>query len=107
MLSSIRYPGVDVSAIRGKMYYYGRGVKQDYAEAVKYLGSGGNDSESLFLLGEMYHEGLGVKADQKKALEYLNQSADLGYVPAMAMLGTMYFEGKGTPKDYEMAVRWL
>ena len=49
----------------GRMYSYGRGVKQNHKEAVKWyrLSAEQGDADAQFNLGLMYHKGQGVLQD--------------------------------------------
>ncbi|MBJ1839458.1 sel1 repeat family protein, partial [Neisseria meningitidis] len=49
----------------GMMYAEGRGVRQDYAEAVRWTRQAADqgDAQAQFLLGLMYAEGRGVRQD--------------------------------------------
>ena len=58
----------------GLDYFYGRGVKQDYKIAFRYLqlASKLGDKDAQVYLSAMYLEGLGVKKDINKS-EYWNK----------------------------------
>ena len=58
-------------------YYEGKGVAQDYAEALKWLRRGANnfDARARYKLGEMYYEGKGVTKDYMQAYMWLNLAA--------------------------------
>ena len=66
----------------GEMYYFGRGVEQDYSKAVQ-LFECSTEVRSYALpnyyLGDCYHHGLGVKSDWYKAKEYYKKAIELGY----------------------------
>lgn len=64
----------------GTMYFNGEGVKQDYAEALKWFqkAAGQGIPNAQFNVGVMYYKGLGVKQDTQKALEWLQKAADQG-----------------------------
>ena len=66
------------------MYCYGRGEKQDYAEAVSwYLRAaehGSTDAE--YSLGHMYSCGQGVQRDDEKAIEWFRRAAAHGSADA-------------------------
>ena len=53
----------------GFMYENGRGVAQDYAEAMRWYrkAAGQGDADAQFNLGVMYQEGRGVKQDYVQA----------------------------------------
>lgn len=59
-------------AVLGAAYYTGRGVRQDYKQAVEYLKSAGNEPLALKLLSDAYAKGNGVEKDAKKSALYSN-----------------------------------
>ncbi|XOC34472.1 sel1 repeat family protein [Haemophilus influenzae] len=62
------------------MYNDGKGVKQDYAEAIKWYQKAAEQdyAKAQFNLGTMYHNGEGVKRDLSKAKEWLRKACDKG-----------------------------
>ena len=80
---SSRDEGAELYA-RGEMYCYGRGERQDYAEAVRwYLKAaehGSTDAE--YSLGHMYSCGQGVQRDNEKAIEWFRRAAEHGSADA-------------------------
>ncbi|MDD6546232.1 MAG: hypothetical protein PUG73_06805 [Pseudomonadota bacterium] len=80
---SSRDDGAELYA-RGEMYCYGRGERQDYAEAVRwYLKAaehGSTDAE--YSLGHMYSCGQGVQRDNEKAIEWFRRAAEHGSADA-------------------------
>ena len=80
---SSRDDGAELYA-RGEMYCYGRGERQDYAEAVRwYLRAaehGSTDAE--YSLGHMYSCGQGVQRDNEKAIEWFRRAAAHGSADA-------------------------
>lgn len=90
------------------MYYYGRGVPQDYAEAVRWYRKAADqsDAEAEYYLGFMYHEGKGIPRDTAESGRWCRKAADQGYGKAEFALGNMYHEGKEVSQDYAEAGRW-
>lgn len=92
----------------GEMYYYGYGVWEDHAEAVKWFrqaaeqGHAGGQNN----LGEMYYHGEGVEMDYAEAVKWYRRSAEQGYASGQVNLGYMYQYGYGVEKDYAEAVKW-
>jgi TPR repeat protein len=84
------------------MYYFGRGVPQDYSEAVRWYRKAADqgDSQAQFNLGLMYHDGRGVPPDQAEAFNLYRRSAEQGDVKAQSALGYAYYNGEGVPLDY-------
>ncbi|HHF6601734.1 TPA: tetratricopeptide repeat protein [Haemophilus influenzae] len=64
----------------GNMYNDGKGVKQDYAEAIKWYQKAAEQdyAKAQFNLGTMYHNGEGVKRDLSKAKEWFRKACDKG-----------------------------
>jgi TPR repeat protein len=64
----------------GLLYYYGRGVPRDYAQARKLYEQGIalGDAASMNDLGILYSEGDGVPRDSKTARQWFEKAAALG-----------------------------
>ena len=61
----------------GTCCFYGRGTRQDYGEARKYLEQvDWNNREAFYCLGVIYGRGLGVAEDIPKAVKYLQDAKD-------------------------------
>ena len=86
----------------------GRGVRQDYAEAVRHyrraaeLGHAG----AQFALAEMYKNGDGIAKDIDQALHWYRAAAAQGEAGAELMLGVLYESGVGVTVDLAEAARW-
>ena len=94
--------------ILGFMYYKGKGVTQDYKEAVKWYRLSAEQGYAIaqFNLGLMYYEGQGVPQDHKEAFKWYRLAAEQGLAEAQYNLGFMYSDGQGVPQDYNEAVKW-
>lgn len=92
----------------GEAYYFGRGVKQDYAEAVKWYRRAGDHGHAAAQnnLGQMYKIGEGVPQDHAEAVKWYKKAAEKGDAQAQSNLGIAYFKGRGIPQDYAEAVKW-
>jgi TPR repeat protein len=68
----------------GIRYYSGKGVPQDYTEAVKWyrMAAEQGDAQAQYNLGIMYLEGKGVPQDDTAAYMWLNLSAAQGNAKA-------------------------
>ena len=88
----------------GNLYYYGRGVQQDYKVAMDwYLKGAGRYSEaSETMIGTMYWEGHGVEQNYSKAVEWYQKNEKYSQ-DSQFYLGRAYEEGKGVLKDLEKA----
>lgn len=93
----------------GVMYHTGRGVPQDYVEAVRWyrLAADQGDARAQTSLGEMYEFGRGVPQDSEEAARLYRLAADQGDTPAQTNLGVMYELGRGVLQDYVLAHMWL
>jgi len=65
----------------GVMYDNGKGVRQDYTEAMKWykLAAAQGDALAQYNLGGMYDRGIGVKQDKRQAKEWFGKACDNGY----------------------------
>ncbi len=105
----------DAQSKLGFMYQKGKGVPQDYAEAMKWYRKAAKQGlrGAQYNLGVMYGNGLGVPQDYaeavkwyRKAEEGFRKAAEQGDAKAQYFLGVMYDKGQGVPQDYAEAVRW-
>ena len=101
----------------GKYYYFGIGVGEDDAEAVKWFEQAISDDERSLaedkmhsiggecyrLLGECYLKGYGVEEDLDKAVELLETGSHLDDDHAQYLLGVCYAGGLGVSQDPEEA----
>ena len=92
----------------GIMYSHGKGVPQDYAEAVMWYRKAAEQgyAKAQWNLGYMYQYGQGVQQDYAEAVRWYRKAAEQGYSRAQTNLGVMYYNGKGVPQDYAEAVKW-
>jgi len=99
----------DAQFTLGVRYSRGRGVPQDYAQALKWFRLAANQGKAAaqLNLGVMYHEGEGVPRDYAQALKWYRLAAAQGHAKAQYNLGAMYGKGRGVPQDYVQALKWL
>jgi TPR repeat protein len=92
----------------GRMYYQGKGVPQDYVEALRWYRKAADqgNAKAQYGLAYIYHEGKGVPRDPLVALDWFRKAADQGYARAQYALGYTYYLGKEVPQDYATAVGW-
>jgi TPR repeat protein len=90
------------------MYYVGKGVVQDYKQAVKWCAKAAEqgNAKAQGSLGAMYYLGEGVVRDYKQAVKWLTKAAEQGNATAQLHLGICYSRGKGVVQDYIEAVKW-
>jgi len=89
-------------------YYQGKGVPQDYAEAVAWYRKAADQGnrEAEYGLGFMYREGKGVPRDPTQAINWCRRAADQGYARAQYALGNVYHDGWQVSQDYATAAAW-
>jgi uncharacterized protein len=93
----------------GLLYYRGRGVQKDDAEALKWfrLAADRGDAIAEFNLGVMYAEGQGVPQDNDEAAKWYRLAADQGNPQAQYNLGLWYAQGDGGSPDNVRAHMWF
>ena len=92
----------------GVIYYEGRGVARDYAQALAWFRKAADqgDANAPFYLGVMYHDGLGVAKDNVAAVGWYRKAADQGHALAQNNLAFMYENGRGVAQDRGQALMW-
>lgn len=77
------------------MYDEGRGVKQDYQQAIQWYlkAAEQNYANSMVSLGVMYAHGQGVESSDQKALYWYQKGAELGHKMAQHHLADLYLKG--------------
>jgi TPR repeat protein len=85
----------------GGMYYYGRGVPQDYAQALQWYRKAADqgDPKAQYGIGYMYDTGRGVAQDSSVAFRWFEQAVAKGDKQAECALAAMYFSGRGVSQD--------
>jgi TPR repeat protein len=91
------------------MYADGRGVAQDYAEAVRWYRKAAEqgDATAQFNLGAMCGTGQGVAQDYAEAVRWYRKAAEQGNADAQFILGIMYANGQGVAQDDVQAHMWI
>ncbi|MCD8361682.1 MAG: sel1 repeat family protein [Lachnospiraceae bacterium] len=99
---------VPTQNLLGLNYYFGRGVKQDYAAAARSFRRAAERGSSAAqrYLGCCYACGKGVKQDYREAARWFTKAARQGDAAAEGMLGELFYYGRGVKPDYKMAVRF-
>ena len=92
----------------GWMYYVGLGVKQDYAQAVRWWTKAAEQGYAIaqFNMGFMYYYARGVKEDYAEAVRWWTNAAEQGHIRVYSYLGYMYYKGEGVEQNDAEAVRW-
>jgi len=93
----------------GAMYAIGKGVPQDFREALKWyrLAADQGDALGQNKLGSMYQEGQGVARDYNEATKWYRRAANQGNSIAQFNLGVMYRNGAGVAQDYVRSYMWF
>ena len=92
----------------GYCYYNGKGVTQDYTEAVKWYRKAAEQGNATAQcnLGYCYYSGEGVTQDYAEAVKWFRKAAEQGNAQAQCNLGYCYKYGEGVTQDYTEAVKW-
>jgi TPR repeat protein len=90
------------------MYYHGKGVPQDYGEALRWYSKAANqgNAKAEYALGFMYSQGQGVPRDYVEAVAWYRKAAEQGDRKAQDGIASRFYQGQGVPQDYREAVRW-
>ena len=94
----------------GARYHKGRGVLEQYAEAIKWYRKAAKQgyAEAQTALGVMYTHGRGVPQDDAEAVKWFRKAAEQGHAEAQYSLGVMlYVSSEDVPQDYVRAYAWL
>jgi TPR repeat protein len=93
----------------GWMYAEGRGVPQNYKQAVYWYSRAARqgDASAQFNLGMMYDNGEGVAQDYQQAAHWYAKAAEQGIAVAQYNLGIMYDSGQGVVQSFQQAYLWL
>ena len=92
----------------GEFYFFGEGVVQNHAEAVKWWRKAAEQgyAEAQHNLGVCYYNGDGVGQDYGQAYRYLTMPQDWKS-SACSYIGEMYYYGRYLKKDYAKAFEYL
>jgi uncharacterized protein len=93
----------------GVMYEQGRGVAQNYGEAMRWfrLAALQGDASAQSNLGVMYYKGQGIAQDYGEARKWYRMAAEQRNLEAQFNLGVMYEEGRGVAQDRVRAHMWF
>jgi len=95
--------------ILGLLYYGGRGLSQDYNEALMWFRHAAEQdvADAQFHLGVMFYEGRGVPQDNAEAAKWFHRAADLGDAQSQYNLGLLYAKGEAGEPDNVSAHMWF
>ena len=90
------------------MYEQGRGVAQNYREAMRWfrLAAVQGNPSAQSNLGVMYYKGQGIAQDYAEAMKWYRLAAEQRNPEAQFNLGVMYEEGRGVAQDRVRAHMW-
>jgi TPR repeat protein len=101
-----RAGNTDAEHLLGLMYYMGRGVPQDYKQAMIWHRKAAlkGKADAQYVVGAMYYTGNAVIQDHKQAIVWFRKAAEQGHADAQQVLGLMYrYHIGGMPQDNVLA----
>ncbi|KAK5828185.1 hypothetical protein F5H01DRAFT_375916 [Linnemannia elongata] len=98
----------DAQVTLGDMYKEGKGILQDYEQAMTWYLKAANQrsAPAQYAIGSLYDHGQGVPQDYEQAMDWYLKAANQGNVLAQFNVGFLYSLGQGVPQDYEQAMNW-
>jgi hypothetical protein len=98
----------DAQCRLGSLYYYGKGVPQDYAAAIRWYRKSADQgvAKAQYALGYCYFLGQGVPPDHAEAIRWTRRAAGQGDARAQCSLAASYAKGLALPQDAAEAIRW-
>ncbi len=93
----------------GFYYQQGRGVKQDYAEAVKryHQAAEQGHADACGALGTLNHQGLELDQNYHEAARWYQKGAEGGSAEAEFGLAVLYSDGLGVEQNAAEAFKWF
>ena len=109
MLQAAEQGNVDAQFNLGVMYDNGRGVRQDYKQAVQWYRKAAEQghADAQYNLGVAYKKGEGVRQDDAQAVQWYRKAAEQGDAQAQLALGLRYATGQGVRQDIVIAKEWF
>lgn len=101
-----RAGNAEAEHVLGLMYYMGRGVRRDRAEAFRwhYKAALQGVPAAAYMVGAMYYTGNAVPKDPARALSWFRKASGQGYPDAQYALGLMYrYHAAGLDEDAVIA----
>ena len=106
ILPLARAGNADAQHLLGLMYNMGRGVRQDYKEALAWHRKAATQgkADAQYVVGAMYYTGNAVIQDHQQAVGWFRKAAEQGHAQAQQVLGLMYrYHIGGVPQDNVLA----
>jgi uncharacterized protein len=93
----------------GSMYFNGRGVLRNRAEAAIWYGRAAfkGHAAAQANLGVLFANGWGIARDDAEAVKWFRAAAEQGDPGGQSNLGAMYLAGRGVRRDATEAAKWL
>src|ERR1700722_16753498 len=90
----------------GRMYLWGRGVPQDYAQADYWYHKAAAQglAKANYAIGDLYYYGDGLEQSDSDALVWYHKAPDQGDATALDAIGLMYYYGRSVPQSYPEAM---
>ena len=92
----------------GRMYLWGHGVPQDYAQADYWYHKAADQglAKANYAIGNLYYYGDGLEQSDQDALVWYHKAADQGDATALDAIGLMYYYGRSVPQSFPEAMVW-
>ena len=110
LLNKAQGGDAEAQSALGDIYYYGEGVEQDYAEAVKWwqMAAEQGNAKAQVSLGYVYSKGIGgVGQDYVKSIKWYRLAAEQGDAAGQMGLGLTYYSGRGEIQDLVYSHLWF
>lgn len=107
-MQTAKQGNADSQAMIGYLYYTGKGVSQDYVQAIAWFRKAANQGHVVaqYCLGNCYYSGEGVDQDYVQAFAWYRKAANQGYANAQGAIASCYYGGEGVTKDLTQAIYW-
>jgi len=92
----------------GYIYDTGRGLPQNYVEAMNWYRKAANQGHAVaqYNIGQLFYKGRGVPQDHAEAAIWWRKAGEQGYASAQYNLALAYANGEGLPHDLVQAYMW-
>ena len=99
---------VEAQFALGVRYYFGKGVKKDYAEAFSWFSKAAEKEhmKAEYNLGVCFYYGNGVEKNLEKAVEWYRKAAEKGFPKAQYNLAKCFAMGDGVAPNLSTAKQW-
>lgn len=93
----------------GLMYDFGRGICQNYTEAMRWYLKAAEKGEprAMYLVGHMHEYGEGVPVDTNEAFDWYQKSARRGHASAQFEVGKVLTRSETDTQRFQEGIKWL